>query len=348
MTIKDPVLFKKIKEFLTYYLSIVKHRSPETVESYKNAINLFLTYTQLKSKKVLTEITIKDFNQTNILGFIDWLDKDRKNVATTINQRLSLLQKFCEFLMKNDCLSISNLDEIYDISPKKDSRTLKLEWLTINETKLVLQQPNLKKKTGVRDRFFLALLYDSGCRIEEICNLHMKDFVVNTKGEGELHIIGKGTKYRCTPITEDVVNIYYQYKKLYHQNGLQSADSLLFYTVRNGISSRMSDDNARRFLNTYEVSARKTSPKLPHLHPHLLRHSRAMHLYMAGVPLPLIAEWLGHSRMETTWIYAQATIEMKRDAAKKLGENEKSVFKEDVSFKYADDVEVLKILSGLK
>lgn len=73
-----------------------------------------------------------------------------------------------------------------------------------------------------------------------------------------------------------------------------------------------------------------------------------MHLYMAGVPLPLVSEWLGHTNLETTLIYAQATIEMKRKASEKLAENENSFFKNDVTFKYADDDEILKKLSGLK
>ncbi len=69
---------------------------------------------------------------------------------------------------------------------------------------------------------------------------------------------------------------------------------------------------------------------------------------MAGVPLPLIAEWLGHSRLETTNIYASATTEMKRKAAEKLALDEKSVFNNDVPFKYADNDEILKRLCGLK
>ena len=78
------------------------------------------------------------------------------------------------------------------------------------------------------------------------------------------------------------------------------------------------------------------------------RRTRAMHLYIAGVPLPLVSEWLGHSHEETTRIYARATDEMKRQAQRKLEGNENSVFKEDISFKYADDEETLKKLSGLK
>ena len=74
-----------------------------------------------------------------------------------------------------------------------------------------------------------------------------------------------------------------------------------------------------------------------------------MHLYTAGVPLPLISEWLGHSNEETTRIYyAKATDEMKRQAQRKLEENQDFVFKDNVTFKYADDEETLKKLSGLK
>lgn len=61
-----------------------------------------------------------------------------------------------------------------------------------------------------------------------------------------------------------------------------------------------------------------------------------------------MSEWLGHSNMETTQIYARATDEMKRQAQRKLGEKEESVFKDDTAFKYADNEAVLKKLAGLK
>lgn len=61
-----------------------------------------------------------------------------------------------------------------------------------------------------------------------------------------------------------------------------------------------------------------------------------------------MAEWLGHSSVETTQIYARATDEMKRQAQRKLGEKEESVFKDDVAFKYADNEDVLRKLAGLK
>lgn len=109
----------------------------------------------------------------------------------------------------------------------------------------------------------------------------------------------------------------------------------------------MSDDNVARFMNKYEKMVRESDPEYPHLHPHLLRRSRAMNLYIHGMPLPLISEWLGHTQLETTTIYAQATTEMKRLAASKSDAANSSIFNEDV-FKYANDEESLKRLYGLK
>ena len=85
-----------------------------------------------------------------------------------------------------------------------------------------------------------------------------------------------------------------------------------------------------------------------HLHSHLFRRTRAMHLYQAGVPLPTISEWLGHSNIETTRFYAKVTEEMKREALHKLSDSDSSVFKDDVVFKYANDEDAIKRLCGLK
>ena len=73
-----------------------------------------------------------------------------------------------------------------------------------------------------------------------------------------------------------------------------------------------------------------------------------MHLYLGGVPLVLVAEWLGHSDPETTLIYAKATDEMKRQAQQKLCEKTESVFNNEEDFKYAYDEDVIKKLCGLK
>ena len=191
-------------------------------------------------------------------------------------------------------------------------------------------------------------MYESGARINEVLSLKQKDLKPAGDGEVDIHFYGKGNKHRITPLSREIWKQYENYCKKYHQE--KDPEALLFYTCHNSNRSRskMSSDNVSRILADCERRARKERPGLLHLHSHLFRRSRAMHLYQAGVPLPTISEWLGHSNIETTRFYAKITEEMKRDALHKLSESDKSVFKDDIAFKYAGDEETLKRLCGLK
>ena len=106
-------------------------------------------------------------------------------------------------------------------------------------------------------------------------------------------------------------------------------------------------NTAQTFIKKYGIMAQKLNSAIPHVHPHLFRHTRAMHLYMAGMPLELVSQWLGHSQLETSLIYARATTDMKRKAVDKISAKENSVFKSDEKFKYADNEDVIRQLYGL-
>ena len=99
-------------------------------------------------------------------------------------------------------------------------------------------------------------------------------------------------------------------------------------------------------INKYEKMYKAMNLEIPHLHPHLFRHTRAMHLYRAGMPLALIGEWLGHSHLETTLIYAYADTSMKRNAIEKVMNANNTVFS-DEEFIYKNDEEVIRKLYGL-
>jgi len=298
----------------------------------------------MPSFQELSGITMADFSQKNIVGFMDWLRSNRGNKISTVNLRLVHLRRFCRFLMEENALLLSELSAIQDIGKIPAESADGIPYLSIKEMKLVLLQPDLSKRLGIRDKFFIYLLYDSGCRIQEILDLRASDFSI--KGSGaQLHIIGKGNKFRATPISEELIPMFKEYCSQFHKNG--SPDDYLFYTKRNEIPVKMSCDDAQRFIEKYGTKARTVMPSIPHLHPHLFRHTRAMHLYMAGMPLEMVAQWLGHSQMETSLIYANATTEMKRAAVKKISSKEDSVFKDDEAFKYHDNDETIKQLYGL-
>lgn len=290
MKIKDPELYRLMKSFLTIYLPDTKQKSTHTVLAYRDALNLYMDFLDSVKSIKLKNVCISDFNQENISAFLRWLHEERGNESTTINQRLSHIKGFCRYVQKKDILAFKAYSEICGIAGYKDERVKDFTWLAIEDVKLVLKQPDINKKTGIRDRFFIALMYESGCRNDEILHMKLKNIVINKAGESDVHISGKGNKHRCTPLSKDIVPYFNEYCRRYHPDAEKDSDELLFYTLRNGIKCQMSQDNVQRFIKTYEKKAQEINAYFPHLHPHLWRRTRAMHLYLAGVPLPLVSE----------------------------------------------------------
>lgn len=342
--VKDPKLFHSIKTFLTVYLPEIRAKSSNTVKSYRDTLNLFFCF--LKSTKDLSLhlVTTEDFSALSVKEFLDWLVGERHCSFSTRNQRLSCIRTFYGYLAEENLELVDNFSKIQKIkkTPVPD-RTLEIN-LTLDDVRLILKQPNAESKIGLRDQFYLSLLYDTGCRNSEILNLRLKDIHINSKGEGSIHVIGKGNKFRATPISRQVLALFNKYVGLFHPQ--LDKTQYLFYTVRKGIVNRMSDDNVARFIKKYEMSAKEINPKLPSLHPHLFRHARAMHLYQAGMPLALVSEWLGHAQLETTLIYANADITMKQKAIDKIVGSNNSVFNEE-PFKFENNDDIIKKLYGL-
>ena len=341
----DPTFIKCMRYFLTTYLPIVRKRSDNTVNNYKDAIKLYIQWLKEEKKKPLESICANDFIQENVVSFLNWLKVNRKCCATTINQRLSHIKSFCRYLINTHPEYLPIVGEVLNIGDYVDERKENFVWLTIEQMNMLLNLPDRTKRTGLRDFFFLSLIYDSGCRESEILNLKVKDFVKEKDGCALLHIFGKGNKHRITPISKNVTGYFEEYCKVFHKE--VAPDDYLFYTVHAGFRTKMSADNVRLLLLAYEKKAKEMDNGFPHLHSHIFRRTRAMLLYQGGMPLPLVAEWLGHSQIETTTIYAKATIEMKKAARDKVAKNQSSVFHNDEEFKYADDEDILKKLMGL-
>lgn len=117
-------------------------------------------------------------------------------------------------------------------------------------------------------------------------------------------------------------------------------------TVIHGRQQKMSPDTVAAFFAKYGSMAKAVCQEVPeHIHPHMMRHTRAMHLYQSGMPMVLLSQYLGHAQVETTMIYAYADTEMKRAAIQKADavRGTKPVPDEI----WADNEEMILKLSGL-
>lgn len=195
---------------------------------------------------------------------------------------------------------------------------------------------------------YTLVLYKTGIRIQKIADARICDIQLGRQPKVALH--GKGAKSRSIPLRDDVVLHLRKYLQLFHPEENQYSDQYLFYVIRNKEKKRMTEDNVRQLVSKYGRKAREICKEVPEkVHPHLFRHSWAMFLYQNGVDLSLVSQWLGHSNLETTLIYAHADTELKRKAIEKAVP-EDSPLKEHVNserFKVDDD-DLLKKLCGLR
>ena len=341
---KDPRLISLIGSFLNSYLPLVRSRDTDTIESYRYSINIYIQFLHETKNVALKTIKSRDFSQENLTEFKSWLEASRNNVATTINHRLSDIRSFSKYLMKNGAISEIEYEKIREVEDVPDKRCIEFVWLSLEDIKLILKLV-MQNRNHIRDYFLISLLYESGARINEILTLKLKDIRLVDDTDIDVHFLGKGNKHRITPLSGKIRTLFDEYCAKYHRPF--ETDQYLFYVIHNGNKVKMSPDNVARILSECENRAKEINPNMLHLHAHLFRRSRAMHLFQAGVPLPTVSDWLGHSQIETTRIYARVTEEMKKEATKALGKSESSVFSDDIEFKYENDEEMLRRLCGL-
>lgn len=190
-------------------------------------------------------------------------------------------------------------------------------------------------------------MYDTGARAQEMLDLRTGDLHLDV-ASSYMTITGKGGKMRQVPIMEKTYSHVNVYLKKFHPSG--ENDIPLFYVVRKGVRTKMSIDNVEKFVGRYGRMAHMEGAEVPeHIYPHMWRHSRAMHLYRNSMPLPLVAEWLGHAKMETTKrFYADADTEMKKKAIESATSDLKPLYSGKYDIEWEDDDELLKDLYCMK
>ena len=163
-------------------------------------------------------------------------------------------------------------------------------------------------------------------------------------------LFGKGRKKRMVPLMQKTVQYLKQYISRFHADRPKDADDYLFYSIIHEQTEKLTDRRIRYIIQEYGQKARVVCPEIPeHIHPHLFRHSRAMHLYQAGMDLTLVSQWLGHSNITTTLVYAHADTEQKRRAIEAATPPNSPLGKKlnPTHFTLADE-ELLKKLTGLR
>ncbi len=304
-----------LRRFLTAHLAGLRGYSPNTITSYRDAFKLLICYFRDERSIPPEKLTLELIDAAAITGFLTWLRTSRHNTASTSNQRLAAIDSFFTWMQSQDPARMACCQDILAIPAKKHDRPA-VAHLTVQQTRQLLALPDRSTRAGRRDAALLATLYDTAARVQELADLTVRDIRLDNPAMAAL--TGKGRKTRHVPIDTNTAALLAAYLAERHLDSPGREDHPVFF---NQHRSKLSRGGIAWILRKYQAQA--TDPALANarLSPHTLRHSRAMHLYDAGIPLPYIRDILGHVDLSTTEIYARASTEAKRKALQAVYDN---------------------------
>lgn len=327
-----------LTSFFTMYLPTRRDLSDNTISSYRDAFKLMLAYAESEKGIAADRFMLKDLTEPFVSDFISWLASSRKNSSATQKQRLAAIHVFIKYLKTRVPDYLLEYQRILGIKVTV-SRQPDVGHLTPPQVKAVLAAPDTSTRYGRRDMVLLSLMYDSAARVQEICDLTVKD--LRLRKPYAVTLTGKGNKTAVVPLMKETAGVLNAYIS---ENGLDTpakGDYPLFFNHR---GEKLTRAGVTYILKKYCGIVRETDAGFPSkVSPHMLRHSKAMHMLQSGIDLVYIRDFLRHSQLATTEIYAKADVEMRR----KLIEEASPKLVPDLP-DWRNDASLMEMLNSLK
>lgn len=303
-----------LEDYFETYLPYSRGLSNNTINSYKQSFLLLFRFMLEVKDVAANDIKFSDLNYETLLEFFNWIEVNRSCKAATRNQRLSALSAFSEYAQNRDFDAASVFRSAVVKIPVKKSAPKQRAVFTRDEIKILLSLPNEHYETGLRDKIMLSLMYATGARAQEICDLQVKDIRINNES-ASITLMGKGSKVRQVGISKKLAEPLQKY--ISHRRIDTYPEKHIFSSQTH---EHMTISCVEGIYKKYITIAKEQNPTLfqdDSYPPHSMRHSTACHLLEAGVDIITIKNILGHVSVQTTQIYA----EMSQDTVdKKLKE----------------------------
>ena len=195
--------------FLTDFLPLQRNYSRNTVLSYKDALKLFAVFLTEYKKIRLTDFTMQSFDRVLIIEYLEWLRNRGCSVSTANNTRSSV-NLFLSMPVCSAWNASHHCSLCRESNPKKPQR-VRLRSCHLIRSGELINFPDINTGKGLRHRVILTLLYDSGCRVQELCDMAIRDIQTGDNPTVRLH--GKGNKYRTVAIARNTAKLVSEYIK---------------------------------------------------------------------------------------------------------------------------------------
>ena len=287
--------------------------SEHTISSRRTAFALLIGYCNDVEGIRSSSLAIRDIDRPLVERFLDWIEDERGNSPSTRNIRLDAIKTFFAYVQVVAPEHMLQCQQIAAIPRKREPKAC-VKWLTLDEVQALLHGIDSSRYQGLRDLALLSLLYDSGARVSELAAAKAGD--LRTDEPARIRLFGKGAKERFVPLMGDTVDVLRVYMRHRAERKPFAAEDHLFV---NRSGNGLTRGGIKHILQKHwaAVPSDMRDASMPEITPHTLRHSKAVHLLQADVPLIYIRDFLGHSELSTTEIYAQCDSGAIRKAVEK-------------------------------
>ncbi len=241
---------------------------------------------------------VEDLSLDHLKNYIVYLTNEGKSILTIL-RHISTLKSFYLFLINEKKIKC-NIDQL-DL-PKKPHHLPTV--LSFEEVDSLLEQPDLSKPAGIRDRAMLEVMYATGLRVSELLTIEKKNLSIEKK---QIRIFGKGAKERYVPISTFALEYLIKYINEVRNESPYHNSKYIFINKEGKPLSRQA------FWQIIKNYASKAGI-IENVTPHTLRHCFATHLLENGADLRSVQEMLGHSDISTTQIYTHVSSKRIRSA----------------------------------
>lgn len=294
-----------IHQFFVQYLPRIRGCGVQTIKAYRDTYKLLLPFAADYHGVKIKSLTVDHLTSDMILDFLDHLQSQRGNQASTRNQRLAAIKSFAKMIRFMVPEKRDIADMIRAIPQKRSQRPL-IGFLYPDEILKVYQAVDLSKSGGIRDYTILNLLYDSGARASEIATLKLEYFDPRHQ---TLAILGKADRYRQMQLWPKTAQLIETYIAKHRTRPNPLSRQRLFINQRGDSLTRYGINRiCKKYLQ------RTLDPKrLKDINPvHSFRHACAVRMLCADDPITDIKNRLGHENLQSTMTYLQMDLTHKR------------------------------------
>ncbi|HLE10982.1 MAG: hypothetical protein A2560_11840 [Bdellovibrionales bacterium RIFOXYD1_FULL_39_84] len=193
----EPTLQCLVQDFFVHYLTEQKNVSSRTIESYRDAIKLFLTFVASKKNNKVCNLALEDITVDGVLDFLNYLEKSRGNHPRSRNARLAVIKSFFNYISIRCPSHLNRIGKILSI-PRKKYDTPIMTYLERDEVETIMDSVDKDSFSGMRDFALFTFMYNTGARVSEAINVKKAD--IDFSKSGTVHIHGKGRKQRKMPL----------------------------------------------------------------------------------------------------------------------------------------------------